>query len=81
VLGELARYFSRGCPGGEWECAHGAMGKRALNGCSMKEVLDSRGVKAGAVQVRFKRHVRDGCRGLLRIHEVLEEHAEKEKVN
>jgi DMSO/TMAO reductase YedYZ molybdopterin-dependent catalytic subunit len=39
-------------PGAQW--AHGAMGNAAWTGVRLKDVLDLAGIKAGAMQVRFK---------------------------
>ena len=49
---QLARLFSASRAGAQW--ANGAMGNALWTGVSLKDVLDKAGVKAGAVQVRFK---------------------------
>src|SRR5467141_1237017 len=45
-------FFSPRVPGGEW--ANGAMGNARWTGVRLKDLLDYAGVRAGAVQVRFK---------------------------
>ena len=44
--------FQPRVPGGQW--ANGAMGNAVWTGVRLKDVLDKAGVKAGAVQVRFR---------------------------
>jgi DMSO/TMAO reductase YedYZ molybdopterin-dependent catalytic subunit len=50
--GNSRGFFQPRVPGGEW--ANGAMGNALWTGVRLKDVLDRAGVKAGAVQVRFK---------------------------
>jgi DMSO/TMAO reductase YedYZ molybdopterin-dependent catalytic subunit len=50
--GNSRGFFQPRVPGGEW--ANGAMGNALWTGVRLKDVLDKAGVKAGAVQVRFK---------------------------
>ncbi|MCA1454574.1 molybdopterin-dependent oxidoreductase [Bradyrhizobium sp. BRP22] len=50
--GNSRGFFSPRVPGAQW--AHGAMGNAKWVGVRLKDVLDRAGVKAGAVQVRFK---------------------------
>ncbi|MDY0883443.1 molybdopterin-dependent oxidoreductase [Dongia soli] len=50
--GNSRGYFEPRVPGGEW--SHGAMGNARWTGVRLKDVLDRAGVKAGALQVRFK---------------------------
>jgi DMSO/TMAO reductase YedYZ molybdopterin-dependent catalytic subunit len=50
--GNSRGFFSPRVPGGQW--ANGAMGNALWKGVSLKEVLDRAGVKAGALQVRFR---------------------------
>jgi DMSO/TMAO reductase YedYZ molybdopterin-dependent catalytic subunit len=50
--GNSRGYFEPRVPGGEW--SHGAMGNARWTGVRLKDVLDRAGVKAGAVQVRFR---------------------------
>ena len=45
-------FFNPRVPGGEW--ANGAMGNARWTGVRLKDLLDYAGVRAGAVQVRFK---------------------------
>jgi DMSO/TMAO reductase YedYZ molybdopterin-dependent catalytic subunit len=50
--GNSRGFFSPRVPGAQW--ANGAMGNAKWTGVRLKDVLDRAGVKAGAVQVRFK---------------------------
>jgi DMSO/TMAO reductase YedYZ molybdopterin-dependent catalytic subunit len=50
--GNSRGFFQPRVAGGEW--ANGAMGNALWTGVRLKDVLDRAGVKAGAVQVRFK---------------------------
>lgn len=50
--GNSRGFFQPRVPGGQW--ANGAMGNALWTGVRLKDVLDKAGVKAGAVQVRFK---------------------------
>ncbi|MBO4227319.1 molybdopterin-dependent oxidoreductase [Bradyrhizobium neotropicale] len=50
--GNSRGFFSPRVPGAQW--ANGAMGNAKWAGVRLKDVLDRAGVKAGAVQVRFK---------------------------
>jgi DMSO/TMAO reductase YedYZ molybdopterin-dependent catalytic subunit len=50
--GNSRGFFQPRVSGGEW--ANGAMGNALWTGVRLKDVLDKAGVKAGAVQVRFK---------------------------
>jgi len=50
--GNLRGYFQPRVPGGQW--SNGAMGNAKWMGARLKDVLDRAGVKADAVQVRFK---------------------------
>ena len=50
--GNSRGFFSPRVAGGQW--ANGAMGNALWRGVSLKEVLDRAGVKAGALQVRFR---------------------------
>ena len=50
--GNSRGFFEPRVPGGEW--ANGAMGNARWTGVRLRDVLDRAGVKAGAVQVRFK---------------------------
>ncbi|MGY3604748.1 MULTISPECIES: molybdopterin-dependent oxidoreductase [unclassified Bradyrhizobium] len=50
--GNSRGFFSPRVPGAQW--ANGAMGNARWAGVRLKDVLDRAGVKAGAVQVRFK---------------------------
>ncbi|WP_152535408.1 molybdopterin-dependent oxidoreductase [Bradyrhizobium sp. Ai1a-2] len=50
--GNSRGFFAPRVPGAQW--AHGAMGNAKWVGVRLKDVLDRAGVKAGAVQVRFK---------------------------
>jgi DMSO/TMAO reductase YedYZ molybdopterin-dependent catalytic subunit len=50
--GNSRGFFQPRVAGGEW--GNGAMGNARWTGVSLKHVLDRAGVKAGAVQVRFK---------------------------
>ncbi len=50
--GNSRGYFQPRVSGGEW--SHGAMGNARWTGVRLKDALDRAGVKAGAVQVRFK---------------------------
>jgi DMSO/TMAO reductase YedYZ molybdopterin-dependent catalytic subunit len=50
--GNSRGYFEPRVPGGEW--SHGAMGNARWTGVRLRDVLDRAGVKAGAIQVRFK---------------------------
>src|SRR4030081_3066978 len=50
--GNSRGFFAPRVPGGEW--ANGAMGNALWAGVRLKDVLDTAGVKPGAVQVRFK---------------------------
>src|SRR2546430_742647 len=50
--GNSRGFFQPRVSGGEW--ANGAMGNALWSGVRLKDVLDKAGVKAGAVQVRFK---------------------------
>src|SRR5256886_13609447 len=50
--GNSRGFFQPRVPGGAW--ANGAMGNALWSGVRLKDVLDKAGVKAGAVQVRFK---------------------------
>ena len=50
--GNSRGFFSPRVTGGQW--ANGAMGNALWRGVSLKEVLDRAGVKAGALQVRFR---------------------------
>jgi DMSO/TMAO reductase YedYZ molybdopterin-dependent catalytic subunit len=50
--GNSRGFFQPRVPGGEW--ANGAMGNALWSGVRLRDVLDRAGVKAGAVQVRFK---------------------------
>jgi DMSO/TMAO reductase YedYZ molybdopterin-dependent catalytic subunit len=49
--GNSRGYFQPRVSGAQW--SHGAMGNARWMGVSLKTVLDSAGIKAGAVQVRF----------------------------
>jgi DMSO/TMAO reductase YedYZ molybdopterin-dependent catalytic subunit len=50
--GNSRGFFNPRVAGGQW--ANGAMGNALWRGVSLKEVLDRAGVKAGALQVRFR---------------------------
>src|SRR6478672_6198271 len=50
--GNSRGFFQPRVSGGEW--ANGAMGNAMWTGVRLRDVLDKAGVKAGAVQVRFK---------------------------
>jgi DMSO/TMAO reductase YedYZ molybdopterin-dependent catalytic subunit len=50
--GNSRGFFQPRVSGGEW--ANGAMGNALWTGVRLRDVLDKAGVKAGAVQVRFK---------------------------
>src|SRR6267378_628822 len=50
--GNSRGYFQPRVAGGQW--SNGAMGNARWTGVRLKDVLDRAGVKAGAVQVRFK---------------------------
>jgi DMSO/TMAO reductase YedYZ molybdopterin-dependent catalytic subunit len=50
--GNSRGFFQPRVPGAQW--ANGAMGNARWTGVRLKDVLDRAGVKAGAVQVRFK---------------------------
>jgi DMSO/TMAO reductase YedYZ molybdopterin-dependent catalytic subunit len=50
--GNSRGYFQPRVAGGQW--SNGAMGNARWTGIRLKDVLDRAGVKAGAVQVRFK---------------------------
>src|SRR6266403_118076 len=50
--GNSRGFFQPRVSGGEW--ANGAMGNALWSGVRLKDVLDKAGVKAGAVQVRFR---------------------------
>jgi DMSO/TMAO reductase YedYZ molybdopterin-dependent catalytic subunit len=50
--GNSRGFFSPRVAGGQW--ANGAMGNALWRGVSLKEMLDRAGVKAGALQVRFR---------------------------
>ena len=50
--GNSRGFFQPRVPGAQW--AHGAMGNAMWTGVRLKDVLDLAGVKAGALQVRFK---------------------------
>jgi DMSO/TMAO reductase YedYZ molybdopterin-dependent catalytic subunit len=50
--GNSRGYFMPRVPGGEW--SNGAMGNARWAGVRLKDILDRAGVKAGAVQVRFR---------------------------
>jgi DMSO/TMAO reductase YedYZ molybdopterin-dependent catalytic subunit len=50
--GNSRGYFQPRVPGGQW--SNGAMGNAHWVGVRLKDVLDRAGVRAGAVQVRFK---------------------------
>jgi DMSO/TMAO reductase YedYZ molybdopterin-dependent catalytic subunit len=50
--GNSRGFFSPRVPGGEWD--NGAMGNALWKGVRLKDVLDRTGVKAGALQVRFR---------------------------
>jgi DMSO/TMAO reductase YedYZ molybdopterin-dependent catalytic subunit len=50
--GNSRGFFSPRVAGGQW--ANGAMGNALWKGVSLKEILDRAGVKAGALQVRFR---------------------------
>jgi DMSO/TMAO reductase YedYZ molybdopterin-dependent catalytic subunit len=49
--GNSRGYFQPRVSGAQW--SHGAMGNARWTGVSLKTVLDSAGIKAGAIQVRF----------------------------
>jgi len=50
--GNSRGFFAPRMPGAQW--ANGAMGNAMWGGVRLKDVLDRAGVKAGAIQVRFK---------------------------
>jgi DMSO/TMAO reductase YedYZ molybdopterin-dependent catalytic subunit len=50
--GNSRGFFAPRVAGGQW--ANGAMGNALWKGVSLKALLDSAGVKAGALQIRFK---------------------------
>jgi DMSO/TMAO reductase YedYZ molybdopterin-dependent catalytic subunit len=50
--GNSRGYFQPRVPGAQW--SNGAMGNARWTGVRLKDVLDRAGVKAGAIQVRFK---------------------------
>jgi DMSO/TMAO reductase YedYZ molybdopterin-dependent catalytic subunit len=50
--GNSRGFFQPRVPGAQW--AHGAMGNAMWTGVRLKDVLDMAGIRAGAIQVRFK---------------------------